>query len=533
MFKDNADFYPTSPLMQAQMIGKINKRPNRVLEPSAGAGDLIKAFQNEWDRHRSADLCAIESDSRLQAVLRDNETKVIDSDFLSFSGQDKFDLILMNPPFSNGDQHLLKAIDIMYSGQIICLLNAETIKNPCTSNRQLLLRKLEELGAEIEYHQDAFMTADTERKTSVEVALVNIQIDRDIEADLFADMDDADEVELDFSKKNEISAGASIEEMVAEYDDVVKVGIETVLNFYRNAHKVGGYFKLIDSNERNLYQGGSESLTTRVQEAVNTFLASVRREFWRKVLNLDAVRKRMTKKKNAEFEHALNQRSHMDFTANNIRTFILSLVDSYEDTLTAAVLEIFDRFSIDHSYDEGINTKNVHYVTGWKTNDAFKIGKKVIIPVRGGSWGTGPFRNWNGEGWDLDHSAAENLRDIDVVFNYFDGMSDYKSIAEALKEAFAQDQNKNIETTYFTVTAHKKGTLHITFKDEDILRRFNVAACRGRGWIPQDYGKKPYAQLSMEEKEVVDSFEGRKSYDARVGQPIFAQKSDQLMLEAA
>ena len=27
----------------------------------------------------------------------------------------------MNPPFDNGDKHLLKAIDIMYNGQIVCL----------------------------------------------------------------------------------------------------------------------------------------------------------------------------------------------------------------------------------------------------------------------------------------------------------------------------------------------------------------------------------------------------------------------------
>ena len=37
----------------------------------------------------------------------------------------------MNPPFSEGDKHLLKAINIMKNGgQIVCILNAETIKNP-------------------------------------------------------------------------------------------------------------------------------------------------------------------------------------------------------------------------------------------------------------------------------------------------------------------------------------------------------------------------------------------------------------------
>lgn len=51
----------------------------------------------------------------------------------------------MNPPFSNGEQHLLKALELQKSGgHIICLLNAETLNNPFTLARKELLRVLEE-----------------------------------------------------------------------------------------------------------------------------------------------------------------------------------------------------------------------------------------------------------------------------------------------------------------------------------------------------------------------------------------------------
>lgn len=62
----------------------------------------------------------------------------------------------MNPPFNKGDQHLLKAMELMKGtgGQIICILNAETIKNPYSLYRQDLKNKLEKYEAEIEYHKE-------------------------------------------------------------------------------------------------------------------------------------------------------------------------------------------------------------------------------------------------------------------------------------------------------------------------------------------------------------------------------------------
>ncbi len=59
-------------------------------------------------------------------------------------------------------------------GAIICLLNAETLKNPYTNERKDLQRKLTEYNAQVEFLQDSFIEA--ERKTSVEVALVKIQL---------------------------------------------------------------------------------------------------------------------------------------------------------------------------------------------------------------------------------------------------------------------------------------------------------------------------------------------------------------------
>ena len=73
-------------------------------------------------------------------------------------------------------------------------------------------------------------------------------------------------------------------------------------------------------------------------------------------------------------------------------------------------------------------------------------------------------------------------------------------------------QNRKIKSTYFEISVFKKGTLHLTILDEGILRRFNIEACKDKNWLPHNYSTKEYKDLSDEEKNIVESFEGKESY---------------------
>ena len=87
--------------------------------------------------------------------------------------------ILMNPPFSNGDEHLLKAISLAEKtgSTIVCLLNAETIRNPFSNKRKALLQKLKEYHAEYEYVQNAFASGTSaERHADVEVVIISLSV---------------------------------------------------------------------------------------------------------------------------------------------------------------------------------------------------------------------------------------------------------------------------------------------------------------------------------------------------------------------
>lgn len=51
----------------------------------------------------------IEIDPELRNILKGKNHHVVHDDFLTFHTYKQYDLIVMNPPFSEGDKHLLKS----------------------------------------------------------------------------------------------------------------------------------------------------------------------------------------------------------------------------------------------------------------------------------------------------------------------------------------------------------------------------------------------------------------------------------------
>lgn len=540
----NKGFYPTTKELGLRMRSKIKGNNLTGLEPSAGKADLIDAVnQSVWNEKYQCNtggntvktFHCIEKDPDLQAILRGKGHTVIDTDFLTFSGPDKYDLIIANPPFIDGHKHLLKAIDIMYSGQIIFLLNAETIKNPYSNSRKLLVKKLAELNADIEYIQGAF--ADAERQTGVEVALIDITITRDIEQDLFEGAGDrAEDFTDEFQENHEVSTCRTIRELVADYNNVLAKSMEVIFSYYKNYRKVSKYIALNEQlSTTSLYSGVREetkNLTKLMQETANSTTSRIRFTYWHKTLSLKEVKNRLTAKKQSEFDEALKTYSNMDFTEGNIRTFILNIIGSYDQTIKDSITSLFNEKTNYAFRENRLYIDNVHYFNGWKTNDAFKVGKKVILPIHvgyGNAW-----LDLSGN-WRVDSMVERYLRDFDLVMNYFDGGNpDYVSIGDALKEAFHFGINRKIDSTYFVISVFKKGTIHLTFKDMDILRRFNVVACKEKNWLPDDYNEAPFEEMSPESQDVVNSFEGEKSYKKNFNRPLVSAGTmrDQLKLAA-
>ena len=541
MYKDNKDLYPTPKELANKMLSKVNWRDvKNILEPSAGLGHLVEAIKDYTHRHTNYNISCIEIDNKCRNVLIGNNYNVIDSDFLAYNGLEQFDLIVANFPFSDGDLHLHKAIDVLFSGQIVCLINAETIKNPFSNSRKSLIQKLNKLNASIEYIQNAFL--DAERKTGVEVALIYINKVQDVETELFNDIQQSEDNFEDIKEENAIATKDNIHNIVQRYNQDKETVTNQIMDFYKNYKKVSKYLTLgvvgqeLDRHQKELKCEAGE-LTKIMKQRLNDFAIKLKKDYWIEAMQLDEIKSKLTSKKRKELASELNSYCNMDFTENNIKIFIQNLVAKYPTMIDEAINEMFDKFT-EYAFRDGRNqnneySQNIHLFNGWKTNTAYKVNKKVILPFRADGW----------EMKTLYSDKRDFFDDIDLVFNYFDSENKQNEVleyqdksaynnkgtiqtdktSEIVAYQLEKGEAKNIKTRYFNVTLYKKGTVHLIFNDLDMLRRFNLFVAKKRGWLPSDY--------SYSEKRNKDvDFETDKEYQQIKGTELAINTKNVLMI---
>jgi len=129
------------------------------------------------------------------------------------------------------------------------------------------------------------------------------------------------------------------------------------------------------------------------------------------------------------------------------------------------------------------------------------------------------------------YGVKDKLKDIEKVFNYLDsGETESIDIDQTLKMSQHYQDTKKIELKYFYVTFYKKGTCHIEFKDMRLLHKFNLFGSQRKGWLPPSYGKAQYKDMTPEEKETIDQFEGEKSYNKVMSnKSYFIMEKDELL----
>lgn len=515
MFYDNADFYPTPEAFADYMVNMADlKRVRFVLEPSAGKGDLVKALKNKMEyigynsytQSSSADVDCIEKDANLQNLLKGAGSRVIHNDFLTFNTLKKYDLILMNPPFSEGDKHLLKALELMRNGgQIVCLLNAETLKNPYSNSRKELVRKLEQLEAKIEYRAGAFKAA--ERQTTVEVAVIYVDIPAREPVSLILDsLEKAPEMGItDFTADKEITFYELIKRMVYQFNLEAKAGIKLINEYCRlQPYLMNRLDKSNDIYMKPIFElrfDGHEYETGRAANMVNLFLKKVRYKYWYALGSNPEFRSQLTSNLADMYSRKLQEFADYDFTLYNIEQVNKELQSQMTAAVEDTILALFNELSEKHSwYPECKN--NIHYYNGWRTNIAHMVNKKVILPL--------PTTNYFNE-IDVDnYRAANKLNDIEKTMDYLnDGkVGAYMDIYTILGRADRNGETRNIDSKYFTITFYKKGTVHLTFKYPELLKKFNIFGSLKKAWLPPCYGKKNYDEMTPEEKQVIDEFDG-------------------------
>lgn len=530
--EQTSEFYPTPESLVKKMLEGIDLAyVHTILEPSAGKGDILREIAKEENSYRNRadfDVDCIEIDPHLRQILKynfsddrrcqfdrwedaeyktffDKGIHIVHDNFLTYTPFKQYDLIIMNPPFSNGDRHLLKALDIQKNGgNIVCLLNAETIRNPYTETRRELLRQLEKYPHTIEYIENAFVSA--ERKTGVEVALIKVAIERvQEESDIYNRMREAEQAE-DFNPEvTDLEVSDYIKAAVSRFNVEAKAGLELIRQY-----KALVPYMLNSFDESNKYREPILRLTDSTDRgydsvSVNDYLKKVRLKYWRALLSNPKFTGKLTSKLQDEYRERVNRLANYDFTEFNIYTLSAEMNAHIKEGIEDEIIAMFDRLTAEHSwYPE--TQKNRHYYDGWATNKAHKIGKKVIIPCYG-IWS-----EWDGR--PQVYEASRVLADIERILNFLDGnMTEEVNSYSFLEYQFKQGITKNIRQKYYTVTFYKKGTIHLVFTCPELIERFNIYAAQQKTWLPPCYGRKKYKDMSAAEKAVVDSFQGEQAYN--------------------
>lgn len=523
MFTENKDFYPTPNSLIDKMLEKVDLASIRqILEPSAGKGNIVDRILKQKDDYKvkyqntfystrlNFNIDCIELDRNLQLILKGNGHRVIHDNFLTYQGFKQYDLIIANFPFSEGDKHLLKALELIATGgHLVCLVNAETIRNPYSNIRKDVIRRLEEYNATIEYLQEEFTEA--ERQTNVEVALIDVNVPKIHKDSIILNrLKQEEEYKAKESQyNNAIINGDFLTGIVQQYNFEVKVGVD-LINEYMNIKPL-----ITRSFDKNHIGNDDSILTLSINEysvkndntsnLINNYIANVRYKYWSALFENPQFTSLLTSNLLDEYRKKVTDLQNYDFSLYNIeelqKQMNINLIKGVEET----ILSLFDEFSQKHWYDE--MSKNIHYYNGWKTNSAYKINKKVIIPLNAYS------SYWDNR-LEYDYKFLGKIKDIEHVFDYLDDcQTEPMELKNVLEKAENEGQTKNIETKYFFITVYKKGTTHLTFKNEELLKKFNIFGSCKKGWLPNTYGKKKYTDMTDEEKSVIDDFEGEKEYN--------------------
>ena len=170
LFTDNPDFYPTPNAVIEQMMMGEDFVGKTILEPSAGKGNIV-----DWLKTNGArEVIACENDPYNLKLLR-GKCQIIANDFLTVTSDmvSHIDMIVMNPPFSRGAEHILHAFEIAPPGcTVIALCNDSNLEKSSWNKTNAKLLETVNLYGRSEFLGDVFKTA--ERRTNVHVSLVKL-----------------------------------------------------------------------------------------------------------------------------------------------------------------------------------------------------------------------------------------------------------------------------------------------------------------------------------------------------------------------
>lgn len=503
------DLYPTPVEVIEKMLSTVNVSGKVVLEPSAGTGNLVDYCKDAGAK----DVLFCEIDGRL-AKLLSYKARYLDSDFLNVTAEQvsHVDVIVMNPPFSSQEKHMLHAWDIAPAGcTIISLCSYAMLDNRYSRNRNQIEEIVKQFGNSENFGR-CFDSA--ERKTDIEIGCVWLYKPGtgENEFDGYFDLYDYEQDEINGSG---IVRYDFVQDIVSRYVEAVSLFDDVDAASKRINQAIDG----VTSNFNISFGARSYGRDNNYKDIDRqSFKKELQKAAWRRLFGMMKMEKYVTTGVMADINKFVEQQTHVPFTVKNVYLMIQMIAGTHSGRMDKVLCEAFDKIC-SFSYENSTAGE------GWRTNTDFLINKKFILPhvceydtrwpttTVNISYSRGADKlndivkalcNLTGKNYDeeIDLSAwiqykyhFRNVETKQLVDGYDNRFREYE-LNRALDRLAELNRNCNkyeivelnnewgewIEWSFFRVKGFKKGTMHFEFQDENLWRKFNQRVAEIRGW---------------------------------------------------
>ena len=537
-------YYPTGAHTALKMARKLTRKITHFCDPSAGKGHILKHFnegfvgvsdeefmefadeltegivaRRSWGmslaRKRwsvsETEKSAVEIDTAHHSSLRELDCKILGYDFLEVQSLATVSTIVMNPPFAYGAEHVLHAWKCLYDGEIVAIINAQSIKNPCSQAKKLLVDLIDKHGS-VEFHTDEFVD-DVERKTDVEIALIHLVKAPD-EINALSDF---------IETLNKGDSMGSVEQVNPETLKALAIPTNFIENTYYNFKAAVSAARVL-AEASAIAERASDNLGISLQEmqakgvgsnfretkvigardtARNIFAKQykeIKRKAWGQIIRSAAINDKLSNQAKKKVEAQAETIYELDFTIANVHGFMAGILDSLGDVYNQMILDVFDNIM-------GRSNENIMFYRSWKSNERHKnLGMRIkrtrfILPG---------FKTWSSG--SLHYESESLLSDIDKICAFLDGKT---GPIDGLVNAFRKNNvefGTRYSTQYFDFRMYLSGTIHFFPRDVEVIERLNRFVGRARQWLPPDLNeasadfKTQYDQAEKMQKDYSDAF---------------------------
>ena len=438
------------------MLDPLDLRGRIVVEPSAGSGNLVQACLERG----AAEVLAVEPEPQLRAILAaiPGIQMLWHHDWLGTTAAQiaHADLIVMNPPFSADEHHILHAWEIAPPGcEIVALCNLNTIGQYNRNRRSQQLCTLIEQYGSSEDLGECFN--DAERPTRVTVGLVRLSKP--------GQRAGADEFDGFFLGPDDLEAqGQGLikyrrsRELVNRYVEACRVFDQQLTLGVQLQAAVGG-----------IYRGELAVQTTMegCPATRNRFRKELQKAFWKVVLDEMLPQQMATSQLQGDINRFVEQQTKVPFTERNLFRMLQIIAGTSEQRIDRAVEAVFDDLT-KHTHENRWN------VEGWKTNEAYLFGQKFIIPYLAEL-------SWSGDGMSIKSGGSfDSIRDLIKALCYLTGR-EYAEVQDPACGMRAIWPGEWQDWGFFQFKVFKKGTGHFRFKDLEDWAVLNARIAKIKG----------------------------------------------------